>query len=430
MEITNIRESGANNLLMWAINNGADIKDDTQLQSIINDELFYLVTLNDINFMELFRLTQMYREKLRILTEKKAMLPPRNEIVSLFSGSYVLDPKDPETKSPMYELVEGVIESFINLALQMGNDDDIIKPSALRLFLPMISRKFDVQIPVSFIDLMDSISPDESERLFTSEYPATLNDIIEAEVHGFKTKLTLGFLKGTSIIKYNQRYDKYLRITRYSPLKTCKNEKLYKYGILGFWKYDEISRAEVRCSLFNPNNELLGATLTRLSKLRTPLHIDFAIQLPIQYMQMLENSFDQDTLKVSYEASMATIIDGGIVYNDFITQELTDENDPAAVKAYEDYTNNINAYRVRIAESNQLLLNAIPLLLDGDDNNDVDVTSVFAMLPSIYMTKAVVSLNLDHTKKYLSHYDPVIVEMFSDMLDVASSITSDINKEK
>lgn len=430
MEITNIRESGANNLLMWAINNGADIKDDTQLQSIINDELFYLVTLNDINFMELFRLTQMYREKLRILTEKKAMLPPRNEIVSLFSGSYVLDPKDPETKSPMYELVEGVIESFINLALQMGNDDDIIKPSALRLFLPMISRKFDVQIPVSFIDLMDSISPDESERLFTSEYPATLNDIIEAEVHGFKTKLTLGFLKGTSIIKYNQRYDKYLRITRYSPLKTCKNEKLYKYGILGFWKYDETSRAEVRCSLFNPNNELLGATLKRLSKLRTPLHIDFAIQLPIQYMQMLENSFDQDTLKVSYEASMATIIDGGIVYNDFITQELTDENDPAVVKAYEDYTNNINAYRVRIAESNQLLLNAIPLLLDGDDNNDVDVTSVFAMLPSIYMTKAVVSLNLDHTKKYLSHYDPVIVEMFSDMLDVASSITSDINKEK
>lgn len=430
MEITNIRESGANNLLMWAINNGADIKDDTQLQSIINDELFYLVTLNDINFMELFRLTQMYREKLRILTEKKAMLPPRNEIVSLFSGSYILDPKDPETKSPMYELVEGVIESFINLALQMGNDDDIIKPSALRLFLPMISRKFDVQIPVSFIDLMDSISPDESERLFTSEYPATLNDIIEAEIHGFKTKLTLGFLKGTSIIKYNQRYDKYLRITRYSPLKTCKNEKLYKYGILGFWKYDETSRAEVRCSLFNPNNELLGATLKRLSKLRTPLHIDFAIQLPIQYMQMLENSFDQDILKVSYEASMATIIDGGIVYNDFITQELTDENDPAAVKAYEDYTNNINAYRVRIAESNQLLLNAIPLLLDGDDNNDVDVTSVFAMLPSIYMTKAVVSLNLDHTKKYLSHYDPVIVEMFSDMLDVASSITSDINKEK
>lgn len=430
MRITNIRESGANNLLMWAINNGADIKEDTQLQSIINDELFYLVSLSDINFMELFRLTQMYREKLRILTEKKAELPPRNEIVSLFSGSYTPDPKDPETKAPMYELVEGVIESFINLALQMGNDDDIIKPSAIRLFIPMISRKFDIQIPVSFLDLIDSISPEEAGRLFTAEYPDTLNDIIESDVHGFKTKLTLGFLKSTSILKYNQRYDKYLRVTRYSPLKTCNNDKLYKYGILGFWKYDEISRSEVRCSLFNPNNETLTAVLKRLGKLNTALHIDFAVQLPIQYMQMLENSFDRDTLKVSYEASMASIIDGGIVYNDFVTQELVDEDDPAAVSAYEAYTNNINAYRVRIAESNQLLLNAIPMLLEGADTNDVDVTSVFAMLPSVYMTKAVISLNLDHTKKYLGHYDPVIVEMFSDMLNMASSITSDISKEK
>lgn len=430
MKISNIKESGANNVLMWAIANGAEIKEDGQIQSIINNETFYLVTLNDVNFFELFRLTQVYRNKVRILTEKQAAVPPRQELVKLFNGSIVINPEnDPETKTPMYECVEHVVDSFINLALQMGNDDDIIKPSAVRLFLPMISRKFDVQIPVSFLDLTDSISADEARRLFTANYPDTLQDILDTENHGFKLLLQMGFIKGTSIIRYNQRYDQYLRLTRYTPLRTCNNNNLYKFGLLNFFKYDEATRGEVRCSMFNPNKEILGAGLKRLSRMNSPLHIEFAVQLPIQYMQMLENSFDVNVLGVNYESSMNTIIDDGIRYDDFITQELTDESEDVLQK-FENHNNEINAYRVRIAECIQILLNSIPLLMADPEKNDVDETSVFSMLPAVYQTKAVITLNLDYADKYLNHYDPVIVAMFNEMLNMASGITENINNAK
>lgn len=430
MQITDIREAGANNLLMWAISNGADIKEDEQLQSLINDETHYLVTLSDVNFFELFRITQMYRDKVRTLVEKKAAVPLRKELVTLFKGSYCPNPDDPDTKAPFYEPVEHVIENFINMALQMGVDNDIIKPSAVRLFLPMISRKFDIQIPVAFVDLVQSSTPEEAARIFTKEYPATLQEVIDTEVNGFKTQLQLGFIKGTSIIRYHKRYDQYLRLTRHAPLKTCKTDKLYKFGILSFYKYDEITRSEVRCSLFNPNPEVVGATLKKMSRLNTPLHVDFAVQLPIQYMQILENSFDRDVLNVQYESSMAGIIDGGITYNDFITQEFVDEDDPESEQKIEEYNNSIDAYRVRIAEANQLLLNLIPVIMAESEDNDVDVTSVFAMLPSIYSTKAVITLNLEHLKKYVSHSDAVISEMFSEMLNMANDVTDDINKSK
>lgn len=430
MQITNIQEAGANNLMMWAISNGADIKEDEQLQSLINDETHYLVTLSDVNFFELFRITQMYRDKVRILSEKKAAVPLRKELITLFKGSYCPNPDDPETKAPFYEPVEHVIENFINMALQMGVDSDIIKPSAIRLFLPMISRKFDIQIPVAFIDLIQSLTPDEAGRIFTTEYPGTLQEVIDTELNGFKTQLQLGFIKGTSIIRYHKRYDQYLRLTRHAPLKNCKTDKLYKFGILGFFKYDEISRSEVRCSLFNPNPEVIGTSLKKLSRLNTPLHVDFAIQLPIQYMQILENSFDRDVLNVAYESSMANIIDEGINYNDFVTQEFIDENDPEGERKIEKYNNSIDAYRVRIAEANQLLLNLIPVLMGEGEDNDVDVTSVFAMLPSIYSTKAVVTINLEHAKKYIGHSDALISEMFSEMLDMANDVVADINKSK
>lgn len=430
MQITNIRESGASNLMMWAISNGAVIKEDEQLQSLINDETHYLVTIENVNFFELFRITQMYRDKVRILAEKKAAIPPRSELSKLFNGTYCPDPNDPETKSHMCYPVEHVIENFINMALQMGVDDDIIKPSAIRLFLPMISRKFDIQIPIAFIDLIQSLSAEEAAGIFTTDYPGTLQEIIDNEVNGFKTKLQLGFFKSTEIIRYHKRYDQYLRLTKYAPLKTSSGNKLYKFGILSFYRYDPTSRSEVRCSLFNPNPDAVGTTLKRMSRLNTPLHIEFAVQLPIQYMQILENSFDRDILDVRYESSMANIIDEGIVYNDFVTHDIIDANDPEAEEKVQAFNNSIDAYRVRIAEANQLLLNTIPILMTESEDNDVDVSSVFAMLPAIYSTKAVITLNIDYAKKYSGHSDALISEMFSDMLDMAKDVVDDINKSK
>lgn len=429
MKITSINESGSNNILRWAISNGAVIKDDLQLQAIINNELFYHVTLTDINFFELFRLTQIYRDKLRIIDESKAAVPPRSELAYLFNGTYTPDEKDPDTKAPLCECVEHVTQNFINLALQMAADSDIIKPSALRLFLPMISRKFSIQIPVAFIDLIESITVEESAKLFTPDYPGTLSEIMDDESHSFKKALTMVFFKGTTIIKYHQRYDQYLKITKYSPLKTCNNNKLYKFGLLGFYKYNNITRGEVTCNLFNPNKELLASSLNQLSYLKTPLRIEFAVQLPIQYMQIIENSFSDEILKIDYESSMSSIIDGGITYNDFITSEFSeDTEDDEEKKKIEEFNNEINAYRVRITEANQLTLNAINMILNNE--GDIDTTSVFAMLPAIYSTKAVITLDLENSSKYTSHSDPLIAEMFEEMLKMASTITEDIRKAK
>lgn len=426
MYLTNIQEAGANNVLSWAISNGDIIKEDQAIHGLINAETYYLVTLSDVNFFELFRLTQMYRNKVRVLTEKKATIPSRTELIKLFNGSYHPNPDDPDTKAPLYEIVEFVINNFINMALQMGSDSDIIDSSAIRLFLPMISRKFDIQIPVSFVDLIDSISDEESSKLFNDNYPATLYEIVEADVHGFKTKLMLASVVSTSIIKYNPRYDKFLKVTKYFPLKKQDNGKLYNFGLLGFSKFDELARSEVRVSLFNPNLTALELGVKRLNRINSPLHVDFAVELPIQYMQILENSFDRDVLNVNCESSMSSIIDGGITYDDFITQNFS-QDDPDIDKKIEERSNQITAYRIRIAEANETLLKAIPIIIKGgEDGGDVDTTSVFSMLPAIYKTKAVITLNLEHSKKYTDHYDEVISEMFKEMLNVATGITNDI----
>lgn len=432
MKISKIAESGCNNILRWAISNGAEVKEDVPLQSIVNDELFYLLTLTDVNFFELFRLTQLYREKLRIVQEFKAEVPPMAELTQIFNGVYIPDESSPETKSNIAEIAEHVIQSFLNIALQMSNDWDIIKPSAVRLFLPMISRKFTVQVPVSFMDLIDSISPEESSKLFTPEYPETLQEIIDTENHGFKIKFNLAFIQGTWIVKYDKRYDQYLKITKYSPLKNSQvePEKLYKYGLLGFYKYNNVTRGQVRCNLFNPgDSKAIESTLEQIGHLKTPLKVEFAVELPLQYMQILENNFSREVLEISYESSMANIIDSGIIYEDFVLPVKPDnEEDVDANTAYENVMNNINAYKVRIAEANQLTLNAITMLLNND--GDIDTTSTFALLPSIYTTRAVITINMEFADKYINGVDPVIDEMFTGMLEDIKAILNDINNTK
>lgn len=429
MQITNIRESGSNNTLLWAIENGADIKDDMQLCSIINDDLFYLFTLKGVNFFEVFRLSQMYREKLRIVNECEAEVPSNKELQFVFPGDYISDKETPDKKIPLYETAEHCISTFFNMVLQMMNDDDIISPSALRLFLPMISRKFDVQIPVSFIDFVESMNEDEAKEMFTREYPNTINKVLENESHGVNHIMQLGFLKATSIIKYPKRYDQYLDIVKYSPLKTCKNNELYKFGLLGFHKYDNISHGEIRCNLFNPDKENLSKLFKRISNTNTPLYVDFAIKLPIQYMHILANSFSREELPMMYESSMSTMINNGMLLNTFIMPEYDENEMTEEVTAkVESIKNQIEAYRTRITEANQITLNTITVLLNSE--NDIDTTSAFALLPSLYMAQAVITVKVDDAKKYLGISDTLLSNMFVDIFNTVKRVIEDINSVK
>ena len=54
MQITGIRDCGSPTTLRWAIAHQADVKTDVALQSVVNTELCYLVTVDDINFLQLF----------------------------------------------------------------------------------------------------------------------------------------------------------------------------------------------------------------------------------------------------------------------------------------------------------------------------------------------------------------------------------------
>lgn len=431
MKISKLVESGCSNVLRWAISNGANVKDDVPLQSIVNDDLFYLLTIEDVNFFELFKLTQLYREKLRIIQEFKAAVPSMEELTQTFNGTYIPDENEPDRKSNIAEVAEHVIQNFINIALQMSNDDDIIKPSAVRLFLPMISRRFTIQIPVSFVDLMDSISEDEAGKLFTTDYPSTLQEIIDTENHGFKVKFYLAFIQATWITKYDARYDQYLKITKYSPLKNSNVDptKIFKHGLLGFYKYNNITRGQVKCNLFNPgDNATLESTISQIGNLKTPLQVEFAIELPIQYMQILENAFSRDELNIAYESSMSNIIDSGIRYDDFVIPEKpADESNEEANINYENVINNVNAYKVRIAEANQVTLNAITMLLNNE--GDIDIRSAFALLPSIYTTRAVITINTECIDKYMRDIDPVINEMFAGMIEDINGILADINRK-
>lgn len=421
MNFCNIKESGTNNILMWAISNNADVKNDLSLQSIINDELSYIVTIKDVNFFQLFRLTQIYRDKIRIIDENKAEMPSNEELEKLFNGIYKPDPNDSSKDVKLYEIVNHCGNMFINLAMQMTNDDHIISPSAVRMYLPMISRKFTVQIPIEFIDIINAMSIDEANSVYNKYYPETLRNIIEDEVNGVKTKIQLTLLKFTSIIKYDKHYEKYINFLKYSPLKSCNNNKLYKIAMLGFYMYDNISKSKIRIDLFNSNKEKIESNLKHMAIINSNLEIEFVIQLPIQYMQMLENYFSDDILTIAYESSMSNIIDNGIVCEDFITPEYTESEEE-----YKESNNSIESYRVRINEANQTMLNSMPILL----NADVDVTSIFSIMPSIYSTRAVMRLNMNNTNKLLKHYDPIINEMLNEAINIGKSIMNDINNYK
>lgn len=421
MNFCNIKESGANNILMWAITNGADIKNDPALQSIINDSLSYTVTISNVNFFELFRLTQIYRDKIRTIDENKAEMPSLSELEKLFHGVYKHEINNSSKDIKLSEIVEHCGNMFINLAMQMTNDDHIISPSAVRMYLPMISRKFTVQIPVDFIDIINSMSVEEAKNIYNKDYPATLRNIFESESHGVKTTLQLALLKSTSIIKYNKQYEQYIKILKYLPLKSCNNNKLYKISMLGFSMYDNIAKNDVRIDLFKANKDVIESTLKHMAFINNNLEIEFAIQLPIQYMQMLENFFSREVLTIAYESSMSNIIDNGLVCEDFITPEYTESEEE-----YTERNNSIESYRLRINEANQTMLNAMPILL----NADIDVTSAFSIMPSIYSTRAVMRINMNNVNKLVKHYDPIINEMMQVAIDLGNSVLNDISKHK
>ena len=411
MRITEIKESGCSNILSWAISNNADIKNDPALVSLINDELFYLITLSDVNFFQLFRLTQIIRDQLRIRNERTAVVPTIEKLEEFFPTQ---DGKGDEASTA--GMVKEVIEDFVGLVKQMSSDDDIITRGTARLFLPMITRTFDVQIPMRFIDFIDEMTAKETFQLFTHEYPNTLSKILEEEAHGVRTKFMMGVFNGTKIIRYDPQYDKLLKAIKYAPLKTYQKNRMYKLALLGFSK--QTGGGEVRCNLFKMNPTQMQEKMKQLVSMSSQLEFDFMVQLPIQHMQIIENSFSRDILPVSYESSMRNIVENDLIYDNL--------EDPT-IEESEKVTTDMEAYRIRIAESNKRLMNMIEYIFS---QNQSDPSFTFSLLPSVYRTNAMFQVNNTNIKDFMAINDPIISDMFEEMYMIMNSVSEDIRKSK
>ena len=88
--------------------------------------------------------------------------------------------------------------------------------------------------------------------------------------------------------------------------------------------------------------------------------------------------------------------------------------------------NHIDVYKTRINEVFTILLNSLQTLISSD--YDIDITSIFAMMPSLFMTRATISLDISLMDKYINHYDPTISSMMNDLMNVAVDLNGEINE--
>lgn len=399
MNISSIRESGSSNLLKWAIDNKADLKNNLPLTSLINDELFYLVNIEGVNFYEVFRLTQLYRNKLRVLNVNVNKVPDEADLRERFPSVDI-------------DCVNDSINSFLSLTAQMAADSDIIEEGFPRLFIPMIASSFNIQIPFSFIDIIDVISDDDAKSLFSPDYPRTLSEVVEDGKHNLlKSAILISIEKNTRNIRYDKKYEKLLDITKYFPLKG-ESDQIFKFGLIGFFKFDNVARSEVRCNMFRADKVVIESKMQQMSKLKTPLELEFAIQLPIYHMNLLEASYYPEDLKISYRSPIGNIIDNGMVFHNFKYNE--DESNGTA----------IDAYKVRISEANHTAMETIGKLVQAEDSHP---QSVFSLLPPIYLTNAVITVSYESIPQLLSTSDNVLYALFKNIENIANVIHKDIH---
>jgi hypothetical protein len=310
------------------------------------------------------------------------------------------------------ECVNDSINRFLSLTAQMASDDDIIEEGFPRLFIPMVASSFNIQIPFSFMDIIDVISGDEYNELFSPDYPRTLNEVVEDDKYNIlKSAILISIEKNTRNIRYDSKYEKLLNITKYFPLKS-ESDKVFKSGLIGFFKFDNVSRSEVKCNLFKADKSVIESKMQQMSKLRTPLELEFAIQLPIYHMNLLEASYYPEDLRISYRSSIGNIIDNGMVFHNF--------------KFNEDGSNEtaIDAYKVRISEANHAMMETIGKLIQIGDCHP---QSIFSLLPPIYLTNAIITISYDIIPQLLNTSDNVLYSMFKNIESVAKMIHNDIH---
>lgn len=386
--VTGISESGSNNILRWAIQNGVNIRENSHLAALVNSEMYYNVKLDNVNFYEMFRLTQYHRTKMKICNIHTVTNLTDEELQNRFN-----------TES--HQNIKNLLDKFLSISTLIQSDDDINDKLYSSLILPMITTKCDIQIPIGFGDILQSMSNEECKNIFNFEYPSNLDKMIELQ--SVKEAVLLEVDRCTRNISYGDKLDKFIEVTKYRGLKP-DNKTFYKTSLVSFEKEDISNRRTIRNSLFNINQQNMLDNMRIMSSLKSEMKYTFAIQLPIYLMQILESSYDENIVDISMRSSVTNFIT-----NNFYLDE-----------------NIINKYGLRITESVEELYKMMNKLLNESDFKE----SVISLLPSSQFTNALITISESSIQTLINQSNPYLQEMFLKIEQIIRSINIDIQKIK
>lgn len=386
IDVIGISESGCNNILRWAISNGVNPKTNSNISALINDEMYYNIQISNVNFYELFRITQYHHTKIKILKFHTVDNLSDDELMNRFYPEHHADIKD-------------IIDKFLAISTLIREDDDINDKLYSSLILPMITTKCDIQFPIGFGDILSYMAVDDSKKIFTNDYPENLNDMIKLD--SIRQGILLNVDRSTRNITYNDMLDKLIQATKYKNLPKSQ-DKIYKTAMLSFEKEHTSNRRIIRNSLFNVNRNDMINNMKIMSTLNGEMKYTFAVQLPIYLMQTLESVYDDKIIEISMRSSV-----GNLLTNNFFLDE-----------------NIVKKYGLRITESMSEMYQLMLKILENTDLKE----SVIALLPPAQYTNALITISDNNLETLINESNPYLQEMFLKMEQLIRSVNIDIQK--
>lgn len=428
MIIKSLDVAGSTNTLRYAIAKKIPIFNNRHILSFIEPETYYTVTYSDVTMLELFLLVQKYRYKLCIRKEEAPALPDDDELKSLFPGEI----QDGNNTIPDHKAVSDAINQFISIFKQMLSDSDIIQDNIAIQFVPMLARRFEISIPISFIDLATSFTSEEALGDFID---ATLNDTLNEyidkdETHTIQHVLSVIFVRNTQIVRYDPNYEILLEAIKYAPLRKVTTNEPYRFKLSSISRVNDKTRVNDSAVLFNTTKDEMNSKMATMSQSKSTIMSEFVVELPVQNMITLMNSFSSEELPITYLSSMKQMIDSIAYIIEFTKKgivsgklDLSNPEDPVI----QEIMNRLDAYQVRIETAIDILIGTIQKLVE--QGTTCDITSIFALLPSIVMSRAVIGINPNNMTKYFyrNQDDVTIIKMFNDIENIVSSLRSQLN---
>jgi hypothetical protein len=402
MKITQIAESGSNNLLLYAIKNGVDPCENYHLSEMVNGELHYNVTIEGVNFYELFRLSQTFRNDLRVIRSEPIQSLDPEELSQRFGKA-------------VPEEFNAIMEQFITVSEQIQGDDDFTDKIYSRLVLPMILTKYTIQVPYGFGDVINSLSDQSlSATLFSKEYPNNLQSFLEFE--RVQNGIMLQMEANLRNITYPAATEKLIMATKYKDIPPSGDidKDISVVKLVSFEKYDTVSRRIIRNSMFNADVERFKENMKTMASMREHTKYSFAIQLPIFLMQIIESTFPTDIVDISFRSSAETnMIDNGYYLPEDIQRT---------------YGVRVNFLMIENTKKNLLyLLNRINDPQDDSIDNSAR-SSVTSLLPAATKVNAVVTISTPNIESLMKHPDPNLANLFGKMNQITFGIESDVQK--